>query len=326
MLFEFPIPIPLILGRSSDDMFALTKILEEAGIDFSRLGPDTEDGFDKVLPPDVADPGSLIFFQSPTSETIRLLRTSRAAVAILPTEWAAEHIRDLADAAPSLFLVDHPRLAVVHVLRRISDGENPPRGLVHPTAVVDPDAQIHASVVIGPYCVIGRCIIDEGSRIGAHTIVKDEVRIGKAVDIREFCLIGGDGFGMVRREDSTLIRMPHMGRTVIEDDVEIFPYTNVDRGTLVETRVRRGAKLDHYVHIGHNAVVGEDAVVTAGAVFCGHSTIGARSWLGVGSILKESVVVGSDVLVGLGTVVLKDVPDGSIVAGVPGRLLRDGPG
>jgi UDP-3-O-[3-hydroxymyristoyl] glucosamine N-acyltransferase len=176
-------------------------------------------------------------------------------------------------------------------------------------------------VTISAFSIIGKCEIGENSIIGSHSIIKDGVIIGKNVVIREHCLIGGPGFGMVRDEHGHVFRMPHIGHTVIEDDVEIFPYTNVDRATFGLTRIKRGAKLDHYVHVGHNSQVGLDTIVTAGVVFCGKSSVGDRAWLGVGSILKEGVVVEDDTFVGFGSVVLKTVKAGTTVIGVPARPL-----
>lgn len=303
-------------------MFHLPTLLQRIGIAFERAGTGEEEWFSNFAPLVAADDASLIFVNQPGAGTAELLASLPARVAVVEREWGRLNRDVLAGIPAAIYLVENPRLAVTLLLREIVPDEDAAAPGVHPTALVDPGAEIHTSVSIGPFCVIGKCTIGEGSRIGAWTVVKDCVRIGRNVVIREHCMIGGVGFGLVRHPDGKLTRMPHIGNTVIEDDVEIFPYVNVDRGTLGETRVGRGTKLDHYVHVGHNVRVGEDCIVTARAVFCGSSVLGGQSWLGVGSILKDGVCVGRGVTVGLGSVVLKDVEDDSVVAGVPARVLR----
>jgi len=189
------------------------------------------------------------------------------------------------------------------------------------TTKIDDQGFIHESVVVGPHCVIGKCSIGEGSCIGAYTVIGDGAFIGKNVKIREFCSIGCPGFGFVRNENGSLERMLQIGRTVIEDDVELFPYVNVDRGTLHETRIERGSKIDHYSHIGHNTTVGRDCLITAHVVLCGGSKVGSRSFLGVGSVLRQDIIVGNDVEIGIGSVVTKSILSGSIAYGNPCKII-----
>lgn len=300
-------------------MFDVSDLLRDLGIDFERVGRGGSTAFDAIQPAGTADENSLIFFNRPTDDTVSVLRSSPARVALIEESWGRSNLESLERLGTSLFLVRNPRLVVARLLGSIAPEEAEVFSGVHPTAIIAEGADLHPSVAVGPFAIVGRCTIGAHSRIGAWSIIKDNVTIGSNVVVREHCMIGGAGFGMVRGEDGEVVRIPHIGTTVIEDDVEIFPYANVDRGTLGETRVKRGTKIDHYVHVGHNSVLEEDCIVTAGAIFCGKSTLGARSWMGVGSMLKEGVRVGPDSTVGLGAVVLKDVEAGTTVAGVPAR-------
>lgn len=302
-------------------MFSLPTLLTAAGIEFERIGDSSNEEFERLEPLNAADETSLIFIESPSEKSIEVLRSTRAPIALVRRDWAQQNRDALSGAKPAMYLVEQPRLAVARILQQMGAEPQVEFG-AHPTAIVDPEANIHPHVSIGPYSIVGKCTIGENTRIAGHVVIKDRVEIGRNVRISEFCMIGGAGFGIVRGPDGKLTHIPHVGRTVIEDDVELFPYVNVDAGTLQETRIKRGTKIDHYAHIGHNAVVGEDSIVTAGVVFCGKASLGDRSWLGVGSILKEGARVGSDVVVGLGSVVLKDVPDNSTVAGVPAKPLQ----
>ena len=185
----------------------------------------------------------------------------------------------------------------------------------------DKQASIHESVVVGTYCIIGNCSIGEGSCIGSHTVIGDGTFIGKNVKIREFCSIGGPGFSFVRNEQGSLEEMPQIGRVVIEDNVELFPHVNVDRGTLEETRIRRGSKVDHHSHIAHNTTIGKDCLIAAHVVLCGGSKVGSRSFLGVGSVLRQDIIVGNDVVIGMGSVVTKNILSGSVAYGNPCKII-----
>ncbi|MFC2110884.1 hypothetical protein ACFLQ5_00375 [Bacteroidota bacterium] len=141
--------------------------------------------------------------------------------------------------------------------------------------------------------------------------------------ISEFCNIGGQGFGHIKTERGKFENYPHLGNVIIEDNVELFPYVNVDRATLSTTRICRGAKIDHFCHIGHNTYVGENTIITAQVVLCGGSKINKESWIGVGSLIKDSIVVGNNVIVGMGSVVLKNIPNNETWAGSPARPIDD---
>jgi UDP-3-O-[3-hydroxymyristoyl] glucosamine N-acyltransferase len=300
-------------------MHHLSELLTRLGIRFERLGRKNEDIFVRIAPLAQSGEDCLAFINRPNDETLKLLTNTSFAVMLLDYEWGMRKKSELNGMNTSIFLVKHPRLVFARIISLLYPDEDRFDAGVHPTANVHPDAAIHPSVSIGRSCTIGKCQIGENSRIHAFTIVKDNVQIGKNVIIRENCLIGGCGFGFVRDETDRLVRIPHIGIVVIEDDVEIFPYVNVDRATLGETIVKKGAKIDHYAHIGHNSSVGENSIITAGTVFCGGSSIGKRSWAGVGSIIKEKISVGDDVTLGLGSIVIDDIKNGTVAAGNPAK-------
>jgi UDP-3-O-[3-hydroxymyristoyl] glucosamine N-acyltransferase len=191
--------------------------------------------------------------------------------------------------------------------------------------MVHPEARLHPSVSIGAYCVVGRASLDEECVVMPYTMIHDGARIGKRVIIHEHCSVGGPGFGFEQNEQGAWERLPQIGGVTLEDDVELFPYANVDRGTFTHTVIKRGTKVDHYAHIGHNTAVGEDCIVTAGVVTCGSTRVGDGVWMGVGSIVHQGVQVGSRSVVGLGAVLLKNVEEGDVVAGVPAKSLRSKP-
>jgi len=300
-------------------MHHLSQILTILGIQFERLGRQKEDSFTRIAPASQSGEECLTFIQKPDDSTPVFLKRTSCTVILLEHEWGIGRRNELDAMNLSIFLVRHPRLAIAKMMRMLyPEEESFDRG-IHSSARIHPEAMIHPTVSIGQGCVLGKCQIGENSRIHAYTIVKDNVIIGKGVIIREYCLIGGCGFGFVRDEADGLVRIPHIGGVIIEDDVELFPYVNVDRGTLGNTVIKKGAKIDHYAHIGHNSSVGENSIITAGTVFCGGSSIGKRSWAGVGSIIKEKISVGDDVTLGLGSIVIDDIKNGTVAAGNPAK-------
>lgn len=185
--------------------------------------------------------------------------------------------------------------------------------------------EIHPTAIVGQNVVLG-----EGVRIGAGAVIMHNVVIGREVIIGDGCIvkscavIGEDGFGFERADDGRAQRLPHIGSVVIEDGVEIGSLTTVCRGTLGDTIIRRGAKIDDHVHIAHNVDVGEDAFVIACAEVSGGVRIGRQAWIAPNASIKNQVRIGAKSIVGLGAVVIKEVDDGAVVAGNPAKPLNVG--
>jgi len=151
------------------------------------------------------------------------------------------------------------------------------------------------------------------------------VKVGKNVTIRKGCMIGLQGFGHERDGDK-ILHTPHIGGVVIGDDVTIHELTTVIRGTINDTVIGNGTKIDAHVHYGHNVHCGKNCIITAGTVLEGSCKIGDNTWIGMNATIRNWVNVGSNCVIGMGTVVTKDVPDGQIWAGVPAVYIRDNPG
>jgi UDP-3-O-[3-hydroxymyristoyl] glucosamine N-acyltransferase len=187
---------------------------------------------------------------------------------------------------------------------------------VHAAAVIGAGVKLGADVSIAACAVIGDgAEIGAGTRIEAGAVIGEGVRIGDqcriyprvavypGTTIGNRCMIhagvvlGADGFGYVRDPATGAhIQFPQQGTLVIEDDVEIGANCTIDRGALAETRVRRGAKFDNLVHVGHNCDIGEDAILVALTGISGSSTIGK------GAVLAGQVGIGDHVHVGPGVI------------------------
>jgi UDP-3-O-[3-hydroxymyristoyl] glucosamine N-acyltransferase len=211
-----------------------------------------------------------------------------------------------------------------------------PAGQIHPTAAIAPSATIGLNASIGAYAVIGEDVrIGNGAVIHPHVVIYEGCSIGddfvahSHVSVREFCqighrvtlhngvVIGGDGFGFAKRADGTQFKIVQTGITVIEDDVEIQTLTSVDRATMGETRVKRGAKIDSLVQIGHACVVGEDNIICAQTGLAGSTVLerGVTMAGQSGSAGHLTVHEGATVYAQAG--IGHDVPANSVVGGSP---------
>jgi UDP-3-O-[3-hydroxymyristoyl] glucosamine N-acyltransferase len=167
-----------------------------------------------------------------------------------------------------------------------------PKPGISPLASIAPSASIGENPSIGPFAVVGdrvklgrnavlhpHSVIYEGAEIGddflahSHAVVREFCRVGNRLILQISAVIGGDGFGFAKQADGTHYKIVQSGVTVIEDDVEIQALTGVDRATVGETRVKRGAKIDSLVQIGHASVVGEDNIICAQTGLAGSSVL-----------------------------------------------------
>jgi UDP-3-O-[3-hydroxymyristoyl] glucosamine N-acyltransferase len=217
--------------------------------------------------------------------------------------------------------VTNPRLAFAKALRHFA---RPPRPTgVEPTAVRGKDTVLGEDVYLGHGAVIGDGVtIGDRTVIHENVVIKDGCHLGRDCTIHPGAVIGSDGFGYVQDEDGEWIKFEHIGDVVIEDEVEIGANTCVDRAALSTTRIKRGAKIDNHCHIGHNSTVGERAIVTAQCMVGGHVEIEENAWIAPGAVLHNETRIGEGALVGYSALVLKDVPPGQVVAGVPAKVIK----
>lgn len=208
------------------------------------------------------------------------------------------------------------------------------RPSIHPTAVIDPtanvaeDVEIHANVVIAAGCSIAGGVrimpnvtiyqnvsIGERTTIHSGVSVRENSEIGRNCIIHNNSTIGSDGFGYARTEDKKWLKVPQTGRVVLEDDVEIGANTTIDSPSVGETLIKRGAKVDNLVQIGHSSIVEEDALLCSQVGLAGSSHIGKRAILagqvGVAGHLK----VGDDAILAAQAGIGQDVEAGSFRGG-----------
>jgi UDP-3-O-[3-hydroxymyristoyl] glucosamine N-acyltransferase len=213
---------------------------------------------------------------------------------------------------------------------------------IHPAAVISPTARIGENASIGPYAVIGErvsigrnavlhphVVIYEGAQIGddfcahSHAVVREFCRIGNRVVLQNSVIVGGDGFGFAKRADGTHYKIPQSGVTVIEDDVEIQTLSSIDRATVGETRVRRGAKIDSLVQVGHACVVGEDNIICAQTGLAGSSVLEKNVLLAGQVGVAGHLTIHENAVAYAQSGIGGDVPPGATISGSPAFEARE---
>jgi UDP-3-O-[3-hydroxymyristoyl] glucosamine N-acyltransferase len=248
----------------------------------------------------------------------------------------------LEGGGPAWLVSTNPYLDFARALSYFYQPPRPPAG-IHPMASVAASAQIGEGCSIGAFAAIGErvilgrnaiihphVVIYEGVVIGddfvahSHASVREHCHIGHRVTLQNGVVIGGDGFGFAKRADGSHEKIVQSGPTVLEDDVEIQSLTSVDRATVGETRVKRGAKIDSLVQIGHACVVGEDNIICAQTGLAGSSVLGKDVLLAGQVGLSGHLSLADGVIVyaqsGVGHT---EVRKGALLAGSPAFDNRD---
>jgi UDP-3-O-[3-hydroxymyristoyl] glucosamine N-acyltransferase len=194
---------------------------------------------------------------------------------------------------------------------------------VHPSAIIDPEAVVHQNSYIGPNCYIGNVTIDENTVLEGNVFLYDGVEIGKNVIIYAGSVIGSVGFGHNRDESGFPIQFPHVGKVIIEDFAEIGSNTTIDIGSLSNTIIGWGSKLDNLVHIGHNVIIGKCVYISACTSIAGSTRIGDYSNIWTGVRIADGLRIGERSYIGMGSVVISDIPDGKKCFGNPARVIGD---
>ncbi len=287
----------------------------------------------RVAPLDRAGPEALSFLSQ--ARYLGWFATSRAGVVLVSPPFAT-----VAGAPATRIVVDKPVDAMVALLREFHRTPSRPTG-IHPTAVVSPSARVaegvtieaHAvigdAVVIGPGCWIGAgAVIEAWSVLGAqvrvypNAVVYPAVELGDRVVLHAGARIGREGFGFLPAPTGPQ-RIPHVGRCVLEADVEVGANSCVDRGSVDDTIIGAGTKVDNLVHVAHNVRIGRMCFLAAQVGIAGSARIEDGVQLGGQVGVSGHLTIGARASVGAQGGVIGDVPAGETWSGYPARPHRE---
>jgi UDP-3-O-[3-hydroxymyristoyl] glucosamine N-acyltransferase len=256
--------------------------------------------------------------------------TTTALAKALPPRVAVLTVRE-----PYRAFVEVARALFPHALRPSSlyEAGAAAGAQVHPTARLEHGVTVDPGAVIGPRAEIGA-----GTVIAANAVIGPEVRIGRdcaigsvcvvcnalvgdRVIIHPGCKIGQDGFGFVMGAQGHL-KVPQVGRVIIQDDVEIGAGSTVDRGAIRDTVIGEGTKIDNLVQIGHNCSIGRHCVLVAQTGISGSSTLEDFVVLGARVGLNNNVTIGEGAQIAATSIVHGDVPAGARWGGTPAKPVK----
>jgi UDP-3-O-[3-hydroxymyristoyl] glucosamine N-acyltransferase len=301
----------------------------------ARLGCELRGGGDieitGVAGLEQAGPTELTFLANP--KYAPKVKNTRAA-AVLVSE-------PLHEPGPASVISRNPYHDFARALALFYQPPRPAPG-IHPLASVAATAQIAEGASIGAFTVVGEnvsigrnailhphVVIYEGARIGddfyahSHAVVREFCIIGNRVILQNGVVVGGDGYGFAKTSEGTQFKIVQSGVTVIEDDVEIQSLTSIDRATVGETRVKRGAKIDSLVQVGHACVVGEDNIICAQTGLAGSTILGKNVLLAGQVGVSGHLTIHDNAIIYAQSGIGGDVKPGAVMSGSPAFDSRD---
>lgn len=299
-----------IIANGSPDL----EITAAAGLDIAGEGDITFLANPKYTPQISSTRASAIFLDEKTE-------TNRDDIAVL-------HARDPYLAYTRALRLFHPEPAI-KPFRHSS-------AVIDASANVHPDTEIHANVVVGRDCRIEKGVrifpnatIYDGASVGENSTIHSGVSIRENCEVGRNCIIhnnttiGSDGFGYSKDEEKHWLKIPQTGRVILEDDVEIGANTAIDCASVGETRIKRGAKIDNLVQIGHSCTIEEDALICSQTGLAGSSVIGKRVILAGQVGIAGHLRIGDDSVLTAKSATSHDIEPGKVISGIPGFDNKD---
>ena len=272
-----------------------------------------------------AGPGQLTFVANPRYAAAA--RSTRASAVVVDDNFPP--------ISAAALRSNNPYLAFARALELFYE---PPRYApgVHPSAVVHPSAKIGKNASIGAYVVISEdveigdncvllpyVVIYRGARIGrnvfahAHAVVREYCRLGDNVILQNGAVVGADGFGFAKTAEGRWHKIVQSGPAILEDDVEVQANACVDRASVGETRIARGAKIDNLVQVGHGCSVGEDSLLCAQVGLAGSTEVGKNVILAGQAGVAGHCKIGDGAIVTAQSGIPGDVEPGKVMSGSP---------
>lgn len=305
----------------------------------------------RAAEPATAGADDLALAMDPTYAEALARGQARAAVLWNGADWQAMGLE-------AAIFVTRPRFAMAGITATFERPASMPPG-IHPSAVIDASASIAPDAHIGPLCVIGAGVeiganariegqvtIADHARIGENALLHSGMRIASHVVIgRNFIghynsVIGGDGFSFVTPEPGAVeearsdlrlsgnaraqsyVRISSNGSVRVGNDVELGALSAIDKGTIADTVIGDGTKIDNHVQIGHNVRIGRDCMLCGHTAVAGSSVLGDRVVLGGKAGVIDHLIVGDDVIAAASTMILSNVPKGRLMMGYPAMPLE----
>lgn len=248
----------------------------------------------------------------------RIAENSKAKVILV--DPSVEYSRLIQEDGKVLLVVDNPKLALMMVIRKFFMPSFEPG--IDKTAFIHPEAVIGDGTYIGPHCFIGKCVIGSNNVIHSGVHIYDRTEIGDNNVIHSGAVICVDGLGCVRLPDGHLEEFPQIGGVIIGNNCYIGANTHIASGSLSNTIIENGCKINGMCFIGSNDVLHENVWITGSTMLAGSVEIGKNTNIFSKVVVRDWCKIGCNVTIGMGSVVTKEIPDGETWFGSPAHKVE----
>ncbi|MGQ0442938.1 MAG: UDP-3-O-(3-hydroxymyristoyl)glucosamine N-acyltransferase [Methylophilaceae bacterium] len=296
---------------------SLSQIVERIG---GTLSGNAELQISRVGSLALAQIGAITFFND-TRYTSQLTNTHASAVIIKPEHAALTQLPKIITDNPYAYFAKASQLlnpvefatSGIHASAIIH-----PSAKVHPNSSIGPLVLIEANVSIGAGVIIGAgCVIEQNSHLNNNSVCESNVTIKHGTEIGQHChlfsgcVIGNDGFGYAeefdKKQNKVWVKIPQVGRVIIENHVDIGANTTIDRGTIDDTVIEEGVKLDNLIQIAHNCRIGAHTVIAGCVGIAGSTTIGKHCRIGGAAMILGHLSIAENVTISPGSMITRSI-------------------
>ncbi|WP_428817616.1 UDP-3-O-(3-hydroxymyristoyl)glucosamine N-acyltransferase [Clostridium butyricum] len=263
---------------------------------------------------------TLIFVNRLNNDIIENLKNIKNSVLILSKDDSHMEFQE-----NYILYVERPRKEYAKILKFILDNQVQMKCnyLFKDGYYIGKNVKIGKNTIIEPFVFIDNdsiigdnCIVKTGAKIRKNTIIKNNCII------KENSVIGSDGFGVERDLDGTTYKIPHLGGVVVGEFVEIGAMSVIAQGTIEPTQIEDYVKIDDCVFVAHNCKIRKGTFIIANAEISGSVKIGKNCWISPNVCIKDGLEIGDNSILGIGTVVLNEVKENSVMVGNPAKVLK----
>lgn len=252
------------------------------------------------------------------NDIIQIVEQSKAKVILVNSN--VEYTTSLEKQNKVLLVVENPKRILINIINKFF--KEKPKPFIDKSSFIHPNAKIGDNVYIGPNCYIGDCEIGNNNVIHSNVSIYDRTTIGNNNVIHSGALICVDGLGCMRENDGKLIEFPQLGGVIIGDNTYIGGNTHIASGSLSNTIIENGCKINGMCFIGSNNHLHENVWITGSTMLAGSVTVGKNTTIFSRVVVREWCNIGVKAVVGMGAVVTKHIPSGETWVGNPAHKLE----
>lgn len=244
-----------------------------------------------------------------------------SAAKVLIVDESIVYTNALKDKGKTIIVVKKPRVTMAEIAEHFFVEKKEP--CINPSAMINKEAFIDSTAHISAGCVIGKAKIGANTVLMPNVVVYDDVIIGDNCLIQAGAIIGTDGLGCSRDDTGKLTKFPHLGGVIIGNNVEIGANSQIAKGSLSDTIIEDGCKLNGLCFIAHNCHLEENVWITGNTMLCGSVYVKRNTTIFSSVIVRDQRKIGEGAMIGMGAVVTKDVPDNETWIGNPAHKLEN---